>query len=124
MAGPNILVATQARALRRALTAYLYSTPGDPQVETSGELAAALDLLETRQSDVFVLDADLVDARAPVSLAGILLRLRRQYPHLNLIVLVDSAAQETLSLTAGATYALHKGQLDGRLAEAVLASRA
>jgi len=90
-------------------------------VATSGDLAAALALLETRRCDVFVLDADLVDAQASMSLAGLLLRLRRQYPHLNLVVLVDSAAQEALSLTAGATYALHKGQLDGRLAQAVLA---
>lgn len=103
------------------MTAYLYSTPGAPQVETCGELAAAFPLLETRRSHVFILDADLVDAQAPMSLAGLLFWLHQQYPTLTLIVLVDSAAQEALSLTAGATYALHKGQLDGRLAEAVLA---
>ena len=121
MSGSSILVASPVRPLRRALIAFLKNIPGIQQVDSCADLAAMLAALETRRQDVLVLDADTVDAQAPISIANLLMRLRRQYPELTLILLVDSATQEALCLTAGASYALHKGQLDARLAQAVLA---
>jgi CheY-like chemotaxis protein len=115
----SILVVSPVRALRRALVAFLQDIPGVCQVEICSDLPAVLAVLEARRLDVMVLDADVVDIHTPISMASFLMRLRRHYPELNLVVLVDSVAQEAMCLTAGASHALHKGQLDQRLAKAV-----
>ena len=110
-----VVAAVPAGILRSALLTYLRSIPG---VEVGVAVACSdeiLPLLQQRQPQSIILDADLTG-----DFMAVLKRLQGFYPQINLIALVNSPQQQLAALAAGATYALLKGFLDESLRQAIL----
>jgi DNA-binding NarL/FixJ family response regulator len=111
------LVAARPGLWRNALTSYLKAIPELEVWIPVDDLQTMLQRLSDCPVEYLVLDAGL----CPGNLASVLAQVKRSYPGLGCIVLVETADQGMQARASGARHTIFKAFIDNHLSSALFA---